>query len=208
MQDIFNALNPGNQNEELDCCNENLKCKEKNFLKKCISGNDKTTFTYNIPELTCDISPKIRKFIFLSGISFRDFLNDNIGLLIKSIRENNFDRFGMLIPLYLYITIFDSNLKKIIFTNSPLELRVSYDFASNAYFTATGASSAPNSISFTDCSNTLGLSLQAPKTPTKPSIICSSSTTFTTTTIVNAQSAQSIESTSRYLIAGVSTSPN
>jgi hypothetical protein len=133
MDKIFDALNPENQNDVLDCCNGNLKCKEKEFLKNCISGKNKNTFTFVPPELPCNISPVVKKFIYSSALEFTKFLNDNTDLLIESIGKRDFDLLGASLPSNLNIAIFSVNARERIYTSEPGFTGFNYETVFNNY---------------------------------------------------------------------------
>ena len=111
MNTIFNALNPENQNDVFDCCNGNLKCKENEFAKKCISGKNGNTFSFSPPELTCDISIENRKFIYSSGVKFAIFLNKitvNKNKIWRPILDIND-------AIEIYRIIIDKNIKSGVY---------------------------------------------------------------------------------------------
>jgi hypothetical protein len=162
MNTIFDALNPGNQNDVFDCCNGNLKCKENEFAKKCVSGTSGRTFSFNLPELTCDIPIENRRFIFSAGETFTNFINFQTPLLIQSIKINDFTAFELTIPPLMFISIFDTSDGSTLFNNSPAQFEVPYSTALSRFTAAPAGFGSGTIIKFIQFINT-GLPQQALK---------------------------------------------
>ena len=218
MDKIFNALNPENQNDVIDCCNGNLKCKEDEFSKKCVSGTSGNTFSFNPPELTCDIPIENRRFIFLAGVKFTDFLNLRTSQLIQSIKNDDYTEFAMTIPTNSFITIFNTSNSQRVYTNSPPDLRPLYLEASNLYTIAASSASSGNAILFLRSSIRNILSASAFKTITKNmskdvitphvsetdyTIASAYGSTLTAETIINNPCSTPTSLTNKYLIFNV-----
>jgi hypothetical protein len=217
MNTIFDALNPENQNDVIDCCNGNLKCREDEFSKKCVSGTSGRTFSFNPPELTCDISIENRKFIFLAGVKFTDFLNLQTSQLIQSIKNNDFTEFAMTIAPGSFITIFNTSNRLSVFSNSPLDLLPFYEEAANLYTIAASSASSGNAILFLRSTIKNILTASAFKTITKNmskgvitphantnyTIASSYGSTLTAETIINNACADPTSLTNKYLIFNV-----